>query len=319
MTPERWRQITELFHAARAHDGLGRDAFLSEACADDFDLRQELDSLIAAHDEAGRFGDTPISLRGPLLQPGTSKGPYRVDELLGSGGMGEVYRAHDPRLGRAVAIKVLATHINDDRQSRERFRREARAVAALNHPNICTLHDVGDDYLVMELVEGETLRAWLRRGLPQERSLHIARQVLEALGAAHRAGVVHRDLKPENVMVRADAYVKVLDFGLATWLPTTRGLATARTATIGVSRPVEILGTVAYMSPEQLAGQAVDQRSDLFAFGILLYEMLTGRHPWPRQTAADTLHAIVHDPPPPIGATSLAFPRPRRGSGSAAP
>ena len=184
--------------------------------------------------------------------------------------MGQVYKAFDARLGRDVAIKVAAARFS------ERFDREVRAVASLNHPNICTVHDVGPNYLVMELVDGETLREWLRRALPVERSLGIARQVLEALGAAHRAGVVHRDLKPENVMVRADGYVKVLDFGLAKWLPTTAQLQAERT-TMHVTQPGQILGTVAYMSPEQIQGQDVDARSDLFAFGILLHEMLSGR------------------------------------------
>ena len=309
MTPERWRQITEIFHAARGRDAVQRDTFLTAACAADPALRLEVESLIAADDQAGRFGDTPISVDAPPLAPGTSLGPYRIDRLLGRGGMGEVYTAYDTRLDRTVAVKVLASHGNADRPSRERFRREARAVAGLNHPNICTLHDVGDDYLVMELVDGETLRECLGRGLAPERSLHIARQVLEALGAAHRAGVIHRDLKPENVMVRVDGYVKVLDFGLATWLPSARRVETGVAATIGVSRPGEILGTVAYMSPEQVGGEAVDERSDLFTFGILLYEMLTGRHPWPRSSAVDTLHAIVHDDPPPTDASSLASPQ----------
>ena len=183
--------------------------------------------------------------------------------------MGQVYKAFDARLGRDVAIKVAAERFS------ERFDREVRAVASLNHPNICTVHDVGPNYLVMELVDGKTLREWFRGALPLERSLGIARQVLEALGAAHRAGVVHRDLKPENVMVRADGYVKVLDFGLAKWLPTTAQLQAERT-TMHVTQPGQILGTVAYMSPEQIQGQDVDARSDLFAFGILLYEMLTG-------------------------------------------
>ena len=207
--------------------------------------------------------------------------------------MGQVYKAFDARLGRDVAIKVAAERFS------ERFDREVRAVASLNHPNICTVYDVGPNYLVMELVDGKTLREWFRGALPVERGLGIARQVLEALGAAHRAGVVHRDLKPENVMVRADGYVKVLDFGLAKWLPTTAPLQAERT-TMHVTQPGQILGTVAYMSPEQIQGQDVDARSDLFAFGILLYEMLSGRHPWSRPSAVDTLHAILHDDPPPM-------------------
>jgi serine/threonine protein kinase/Tfp pilus assembly protein PilF len=159
------------------------------------------------------------------------------------------------------------------------------------------VYDVGPNYLVMELVDGETLREWMRRGLAMQRSLAIARQVLEALGAAHRTGVIHRDLKPENVMVRADGYVKVLDFGLAKWLPTAQAAAT-----MGVSLPGQLVGTIAYMSPEQIQGHDLDQRSDLFAFGILLYEMLNGRHPWPRPSLFETLSAILVDDPPPIDA-----------------
>jgi serine/threonine protein kinase/Flp pilus assembly protein TadD len=210
--------------------------------------------------------------------------------------MGQVYKAFDARLGRDVAIKVAAERFS------ERFDREVRLVASLNHPNICTVYDVGPNYLVMELVDGKTLREWFPGALPVERSLGIARQVLEALSTAHRAGVVHRDLKPENVMVRADGYVKVLDFGLAKWLPTDAPLQAERT-TMHVTQPGQILGTVAYMSPEQIQGRDVDARSDLFAFGILLYEMLTGRHPWPRPSAVETLHAILHDDEPPIDAS----------------
>jgi TolB-like protein/Flp pilus assembly protein TadD/predicted Ser/Thr protein kinase len=225
------------------------------------------------------------------LVPGSQLGPYQILTLLGAGGMGQVYKAFDARLGREVAIKVAGEHFS------ERFEREARAVAALNHPNICTVHDVGPNYLVMELVDGETLREWFSRGLPMDRRLAIARQVLEALGAAHRTGVIHRDLKPENVMVRADGYVKVLDFGLAKWLPTAQAAAT-----LGVSLPGQLVGTITYMSPEQIQGHDLDQRSDLFAFGIMLYEMLNGRHPWVRSSAFETLSAILVDDPAPIDA-----------------
>jgi len=228
-----------------------------------------------------------------LLPSGSQLGPYHIRGLLGTGGMGQVYRAFDPRLDRDVAIKVASEHLG------ERFDREVRALAALNHPHICTAHDVGPNYLVMELVEGTNLRECVRRGLPLERSLVIARQVLEALAAAHRVGVLHRDLKPENVMIRADGYVKVLDFGLAKRLQTTHGPQVERT-TVFVTQPDQIVGTVAYMSPEQIEGQNLDVRSDLFAFGILLYEMVTGKHPWQRPSAVDTLHAILHDDPPPI-------------------
>jgi TolB-like protein/Tfp pilus assembly protein PilF/predicted Ser/Thr protein kinase len=232
----------------------------------------------------------------PHLSSGAHLGPYQIQGLLGAGGMGQVYRAFDTRLRRDVAIKVAGERFS------ERFDREARAVSSLNHPNICTVYDVGPNYLVMELVEGTTLREVFQQALPVERSLGIARQVLEALGAAHRRGVIHRDLKPENVMVRADGYVKVLDFGLAKWLPES-GPFEADHTTMAATQAGQILGTVAYMSPEQTKGLELDARSDLFAFGILLHEMLTGMHPWPRTSAVDTLHAILHDDPPAIEAT----------------
>ena len=232
------------------------------------------------------------------LSSGTYLGPYQILAPIGAGGMGEVYRAHDPRVGRDVAIKVTAERFG------ERFDHEVRAIAALNHPNICMLHDVGPNYLVTELVEGETLRACFQRTLPMERSLEIARQVLEALRAAHQAGIVHRDLKPENVMVRFDGYVKVLDFGLAKRIPPTSALQTENTATGDLSLPGQMLGTVAYMSPEQIRGQQIDQRSDLFAFGTLLDEMIAARHPWRRTSPIETLHAILNDEAVPIPPTS---------------
>ena len=321
MVPERWRQITDMFHAARERDPAQRDAFLAESCREDPALRREVEAMLAGHDEADQFGETPLWLESggsvamTQLAPGSQLGPYQILSPLGAGGMGQVYKAFDPRLHREVAIKVAAERFS------ERFDREVRVVATLNHPNICTLHDVGPNYLVMELVDGETLREWLRRAPPIERILEVARPVLEALRAAHRAGVVHRDLKPENVMVRFDGYVKVLDFGLAKQMPRSTMPQSATAATIDpapverniawnsedhrLSLPGQILGTVAYMSPEQIQGQNIDQRSDLFAFGIMLYEMLTGQHPWPHRSPVDTLHAILHDDPPPMPVTSL--------------
>jgi len=286
--------------------------------------RQDADATGLLRASRGGDSDAETQLLGSASRPepespldviqlaaGSQLGPYQIRSLLGAGGMGQVYKAFDPRLHREIAIKIAKERFS------ERFDREARAIATLNHPNICTIHDVGPNYLVTELVDGETLRDWFRRALPIERNLEIARQVLEALGAAHRAGIVHRDLKPENVMVRSDGYVKVLDFGLAARMPTSRVLQAETIDTTDVtiiaddadhrrlSRPGQILGTIPYMSPEQIQGREVDQRSDLFAFGIILYEMLTGGHPWPRPSAVDTLHAIVHDDPPAIHAASL--------------
>jgi eukaryotic-like serine/threonine-protein kinase len=215
--------------------------------------------------------------------------------------MGEVYRAIDTTLKREVAIKVLPASMAGGAQSLARFEREAQVLAALNHPNIAAIYGVqrwkGSIALVMEFVEGDTLRACFRRSWPIDGALNIARQLLAALSAAHRTGVIHRDLKPENVMVRPDGYVKVLDFGLAKWLPSSLQ-ADAAATTLSLSVPGQVLGTIDYMSPEQIEGREVDTRSDLFSFGIMLYEMLSGRHPWPRASAVDTLHAILHDEPP---------------------
>lgn len=233
------------------------------------------------------------------LNPGIRLGPYEIIAPIGEGGMGKVYRALDTRLGRAVAIKISTEAFS------KRFEREARAISALNHPNSCTLYDVGSlpsgaAYMVTEFVQGETLRDWLRKSPDGERGIGIARQILEALRAAHHAGIIHRDLKPANIMVRSDGYVKVLDFGLAKRILPAYLSETDDTVTAGPSVPGRIVGTVAYMSPEQIQGQNLDARSDLFAFGIIVYEMIAGRHPWQRKSTIDTLHAILHDGPPPV-------------------
>ena len=303
MNEERWRKIEQLYHSALKQEPDRRGAFLAAACGDDGDLRRGVEALLAQSGATDALVDPSAqqAVAGQPetrtdLTPGARLGPYQILGPLGEGGMGKVYRGLDTRLGRPVAIKFSAEEFS------ARFEREARAIAALNHPHICTLYDVGPNYLVTELIEGETLRDYLKKPPSKERTLEIARQVLEALRAAHRAGIAHRDLKPANIMVRSDGYVKVLDFGLAKRMPVSGALQTDSTVTLGPSIPGQILGTVAYMSPEQIQGQEVDQRSDLFAFGIVLYEMLAGQHPWPRKSQVDTLHAILHDDPPPIQA-----------------
>ena len=225
MDPERWRKIEQFYHLALEQESAQQTRFLTEACQDDAELRGEVESLLAQSGDTERLVDQKawaeaddLAVTRTVLTPGARLGPYKILGLLGEGGMGKVYRGLDMRLGRAVAIKISSEQFS------KRFEREALAISSLNHPNVCTLHDVGPNYLVTELVEGETLRDWFRRALPVERNLEIARQVLEALRAAHRAGIVHRDLKPENVMVRFDGYVKVLDFGLATRVPAFRVL-----------------------------------------------------------------------------------------------
>src|SRR5579864_4220048 len=301
MDPARWRQIEELYRSALEQEPLRRDSFLDAACGEDHDLRRQVESLLEQGGATRTLSDHPEAgelERRTVLAPGARLGPYQILGQLGAGGMGTVYRGTDTRLGRSVAIKFSAEQFS------KRFEHEARAISALNHPHICTLYDVGalpsgSGYMVTELVEGETLRDWLKRAPAVERSLEIARQVLEALRAAHDAGIIHRDLKPANIMVRSDGYVKVLDFGLAKRMPAAGVLQNQHTLT-NLSVPGQILGTVAYMSPEQIQGQEVDPRSDLFSFGIVLHEMLTGEHPWRRKSQVDTLHAILHDDPPPL-------------------
>jgi serine/threonine-protein kinase len=229
--------------------------------------------------------------------PGTRIGPYEAVVPIGAGGMGEVWKARDTRLDRLVAIKVSKQEFS------ERFGREARAIAALNHANICTLHDVGPNYLVMELVDGPTLADRIQHGaLPIDEVLDIARQIAAALEAAHEAGIVHRDLKPANIKIRPDGSVKVLDFGLAkVGAESAVSTAESPTRTVfaepAITEAGLVLGTAAYMSPEQARGKPLDRRADIWAFGVVLYELLTGRHAFSGETATDILASVVKDEP----------------------
>jgi len=300
MNPQRWRQIEELYHSALEREPAERSGYLGEACGEDGELRREVESLLAQSGSVEALVDGAAwaaagewASRRTFLKPGETLGPYRIEGLLGAGGMGEVYSAVDTRLHRKVAIKVCQERFSG------RFEREARAISALNHPNICTLYDIGPNYLVTELVEGETLRDHTQGAPSVGRWLEIARQVLEALAAAHRAGIIHRDLKPQNIMVRFDGYVKVLDFGLAKRMPTASEASAGAGVFSDTSVPGEMLGTCSYMAPEQILGKSIDPRSDLFSLGTILYEMLSGQNPWRRSSTVDTLHAILHDEPPP--------------------
>ena len=254
------------------------------------------------------------------IRVGGSLGPYEVLEPLGSGGMGEVYKAVDTRLGRAVAIKVLPASLSGDRERLTRFESEARAASALNHPNIVTVYDVGhgekeEAYFAMELVEGETLRERLLAGpLPMASLLAIASQTADGLAAAHESGIVHRDLKPENVMIRRDGLVKILDFGLAKAVPAAAPAAGATQAPTQTSltEPGVVLGTAGYMSPEQAMGRPTDLHSDQFSLGAILYEMATGRRAFQRSTAIETLSAVLRDEPAPIAASRPEAPEPLR-------
>ena len=323
MNPERFKQIEELYHAAREKTAEERATFLAQV---DPELRREIESLLAER-TGGEFLDRPTiqnvgqnagewledsTLTG--LAIGASLGPYRIESKLGHGGMGEVFRAVDTRLGRAVAIKTTREQFS------ARFAREARAISSLNHPNICTLHDVGPNYLVMELVEGETIAARLRSGpLPVKTAVLYASQILAPLAEAHGKGIVHRDLKPANIMI-AKSGIKVLDFGLAK-----SGQDESLTAD-GI-----VMGTPAYMSPEQRQGKNADARADIYSFGLVLHEMLTGKRAGsqPKRIPSRKLERIVsrsleedpgrggNQPPSWSGNWPLSQPPEAGGSGNA--
>jgi dipeptidyl aminopeptidase/acylaminoacyl peptidase len=251
------------------------------------------------------------------LATGTRLGPYEILSPLGAGGMGEVYRAKDTRLGREIAVKVLPEDLASDRERLARFEQEARAASALNHPNILTVYDIGSEegrsYIAMELVEGKSLREILDSGpLPLRKGLDLAAQIADGLAKAHSAGIVHRDLKPENVMLSKDGFAKILDFGLAKLAPTTREDLSSLPTSAPETTPGVVLGTVGYMSPEQAAGRPVDYRSDQFSFGAIGYEMATGKKPFSRNTSAETLTAIIREEPEAIGELNPKVPAPVR-------
>src|ERR1700722_12824393 len=231
---------------------------------------------------------------------GQHLGNYEIFDKLGEGGMGEVWRARDERLHRTVAIKILPADVSGDASRRARFEQEAHALAALNHPNIVAIYDIGSDdgraYIVSELVEGESLRTSLNPGaLPVRKTIDLAGQIADGMAAAHALVIVHRDLKPENIMITRSGQVKILDFGLAKQAPTSSG---ENTATMALSQPGTVLGTAGYMSPEQVRAEPVDARSDIFSFGAVLYEMLTGRRAFQASTSVETMHAVLNAEPP---------------------
>ena len=300
-----WQRVKDVFDGARALPRNRRALYLDEACGGDAALRRDVDSLLASDEAADDFLERPaarvfsgLAATGPL--EGRVLGPYQVGSRIGVGGMGEVYKAVDTRLGRAVAIKVLPADLAADSLGRERFEREARAVAALNHPHICTLYDIGTQdgihFLVMELLEGETLAARLEKGaVPPAKALEYAAHIASALDKAHRAGIVHRDLKPANVILTPGG-ATLLDFGLAKALA---GVAEAGTAwPRELTGPGVVLGTAQYMAPEQIEGKEADARSDLFAFGAVLHEMLTGKKAFDGPSNAQLAAAILSSQPP---------------------
>jgi serine/threonine protein kinase/lipopolysaccharide biosynthesis regulator YciM len=334
MTPEQYRRVGELYHAAMELAPEARPDFLTGACGGDDELRREVESLLRAREQADGFIIRKVAgvvaemaaqqQSTPLV--GRSIGHYRALSLIGAGGMGQVYLAEDTRLSRKVALKLLPAAFTQDQDRVRRFKQEARAASSLNHPNILTIHEIGEastaeggaHYIVSEFVEGETLRAALRGGrLDMGKAAAIAVQVAGALGVAHEAGIAHRDIKPENVMVRPDGLVKVLDFGLAKLTEMRVGSGEWRmgrqlgtifptphsplpTPSLSTASGV-VMGTVSYMSPEQARGQKVDRRTDIFSLGVVLYEMIAGRRPFEGATMSDVIVALLTAEPPPLG------------------
>ena len=315
MKAERWKQVNDLFQSAVEHPPEERATFLDEACHGDEGLRREVGSLLTSYERAENFIELPAFEAAPELVTnnragalvGKLIGHYRIESLIGIGGMGEVYLARDERLGRKAALKLLPDSLTTDETQLSRFKNEARSASALNHPNILTVYEIGTEgnrqFIATEFIEGITLRASLADGrMNPHAALEIAMQVASALAAAHEAGVVHRDIKPENIMLRPDGYVKVLDFGIAklteqTLTPDDHAVETTEALQ---TRPGLVLGTARYMSPEQARGQKVDARSDIWSLGVVLYEMVGGSPPFYGETPSDCIASILTREPPPL-------------------
>jgi serine/threonine protein kinase len=297
MADEKWQKVREIFDAALRQDHDERKAFLESVCDGDNDLRREVESLISSFNGADEFLEQPaigqfasiVINDGPSLVTGQTVGHYTILKQIGKGGMGEVYSAKDARLNREVAIKVLPAKIANDVKRLQRFEQEARATSSLNHPNILTVYDFGTyegaPFIVTELLRGEELRDHLnKRTTPVRKTVEYAEQIVSGLVAAHEKGIAHRDLKPENLFITKDDRVKILDFGIAKL----RQTKTSRNSSEDPARKAmtddgTIMGTVGYMSPEQVRGDFTDYRSDIFSFGAILYEMLAGRRAFPRE------------------------------------
>jgi len=310
VTPEVWQRVKEVLAGALEREPGDRPAYLDQACAEQ-SLRNEVESLIATHEMGDiSFLEQP-AIEGGALETGTVLGSYEILAPVGTGGMGDVYRAHDRNLNRQVAIKVLSANFAHDPNLLMRFRREAHILASLNHPNIVTIYDIGQDrrtvYIAMELVDGKALDEILAaHAMPTRDVLDIAVQTAAGLAVAHESGIVHRDLKPKNVMVRKDGFAKILDFGLSKLAP---GFPTsALDGTTAATERGVLLGTIDYMSPEQASGLPTDFRSDQFSFGSLLYEMITGKRPFHRETGSQTLAAIIEDEAKPIASLNPGVP-----------
>src|SRR6266568_346151 len=316
MPDPHWENLKEIFHAALALAPPERAAYLEQASNGDLALRQAVESLLKSHEETDNFVDAPAYQAAAQMlvddaefKAGQTVAHYRIVSLLGEGGMGKVYLAEDTKLHRKVSLKFLSTNFTQDRERLRRFEQEARAISALNHPNTLTIHEInetdGRRFIATEYVEGQTLRERLNSGLEISEALDIAIQVTSALVASHRVNIVHRDIKPENIMIRDDdGLVKVLDFGLAK-------ISVARAAEIGAidkeaatkirasTAPGVVMGTVAYMSPEQARGDTVDARTDIWSLGVVLFEMVAGSSPFMAGTSNEVISAILAKTPAP--------------------
>jgi serine/threonine protein kinase len=306
MTPEQRRRARDLFEAALEHEPADMPQWLEDAAADDSVVRTEVRSLLEHHSRAGSFLTQPVAEAAPhlleeeeTLEPGTVLGSYTVVREIGRGGMGRVYLASDGRLGRTVALKALAPQLTREPRHRDRLRREARAAALLTHPGICTVYALeeldGELYIATEFVEGHTLRDEITEGKRPslETIVATARDLASALASAHAKGITHRDLKPENVMRTRDGRIKVLDFGLARVEPGPGGIAATLTAPL----PGGVIGTPAYMSPEQIEGRTAGPSADVFSFGVLMYEWISGRHPFQAGSPLATLARVLDSTP----------------------
>jgi serine/threonine protein kinase len=328
MTPEQYHRVNQLFHDALEQSPEGRDAFLKEACGGDEAARLEVERMLAAYERAGSFLNAPAfdildhssidQQSGSLI--GSVIGHYRILSKLGAGGMAEVFLAQDSRLERRVALKLLPVEFISDRGRLHRFEREARAASALNHPNIVTIHEIGRaklgtrdlHFIAQEFIEGQTLRRRIEAGaLPLLEALDVALQAANALQSPHAMGIAHRDIKPENIMLRPDGFIKILDFGLAKLLWTDASQSERPTTAITMpdeTMPGMILGTVAYMSPEQARGLKVDARSDIWSLGVVLYEMIAGQAPFKGDTIADVIVSIIDREPPQLSQSAPGTP-----------
>ena len=316
MTPARLQTVEEIFHAALDQEPDRVGAFLDAACEGDEVLRRKVEALIASHQLADAFIETPVAgLAASIVENGQADllvdqtiGHYKISKRIGTGGMGDVYLATDMTAGRKAALKLLPTRFTSDAERLKRFQQEERALVGLNHPNILTVYEIGEDhsthYIASELIEGETLRQRLMRGrMRLSEVVDVAIQVASALAAAHETGIVHRDIKPENIMLRPDGYVKVLDFGIAKLAESTFAEATAdggKSLTLAATNLGSILGTLRHMSPEQARGAPVDKTTDIWSLGVMLYEMVTGNAPFTGETPGEVMASILEKEPPPL-------------------